>query len=110
MHKETAERVDRLRLRASKAEASLSKLKEQLAENEDEWVNAQLNLAGNFLTDVEAFFIGPLEKQEGFLRTVTQEAYILSNAEYVLEKVVIPQINLIGDAVTKYGPNLRAIG
>jgi uncharacterized coiled-coil protein SlyX len=110
MHKQTAERIERLRSRASIAEASLSDLKEQLAANQDEWVNAQLKLAEGTLTDVEAFFIGTLKREEHPPRTLAQEAYILNHAEYHLEKVVLPQIKAIKDMVTKFGPSVRTFG
>ncbi len=94
--------------------ASISDLKAQLAGNKDKYVNQLLQQALNAFDDVEVSFVGILKDDQKPPRTLDEESRVLDHAEFVLERIAVPQLKAIQDKPQSsvrrfYQPDSRAL-
>jgi len=60
--------------------------------------------------DLEASFVGILKTDRTPPRTVAEESRVLDHAEFVLERIAVPQLKAIQDMVAKFGPKILSTG
>jgi hypothetical protein len=97
------DKIERLRSSIREEKGIILKLDETIA---DAGLKATLNLASNWLGDVENFFLNTKTLQEP--STERALADWLSQAERVVQNAV-QQRKFVEDIVKKYGPNARTI-
>jgi hypothetical protein len=51
-------------------------------------------------------FLGILKEERTPPRSLSEESRVLDHAEFLLERIAIPQLKAIQDMVAKFGPNL----
>jgi len=73
----------------------------------DPGMTERLEFIRHFLEDIESFFLGSLAREQ---RTPEGEAYVLQNAEMVLERLIAPQVKQVQEIVAKFGPNVQSVG
>ena len=110
MHSDTNERMEGIRSRVLAGMASISDLKGQLAGKADKYVNQLLQQASNAFDDVEVSFIGILKTDRMAPRTRAEESRVLDHAEFVLDRIAVPQLKAIQDMVAKFGPKILSAG
>jgi hypothetical protein len=44
------------------------------------------------------------------LRTLAEESIWLDHAEFILERIAVPQLKAVRDMVAEFGPNIQSIG
>ena len=106
MHSETNERLQIIRSEVAGGKTSISDLKTRLADNADRYINHVLQQGSNSFDDVELLFLGILKEERTPPRSLSEESRVLDHAEFLLERIAIPQLKAIQDMVAKFGPNL----
>ena len=110
MHSDTNERMEGIRSRVLTGLASISDLKGQLAGKADKYMNQLLQHTLNAFDDVEVVFIGILNKDRMPPRTRAEESRVLDHAEFLLERIAVPQLKAIQEMVAKFGPKILSAG
>ena len=108
MHSEMGEHMERIHSKVQIEKSMLSDLKAQLASNTDRYVNQLLRQASNWLNEVEVLYLGILKDERFPPRTLAEETRILDQADFLLEKVTIPQLRTIQEMVTQFGLSVQS--
>jgi hypothetical protein len=106
MHTEIQQRMKQIQSRLDAGRASLSELKSQLADNDDECVKGVLQELSNKFSDVKDF-LAPLKHERMPPRNLSDESTILDRAEFWLERIALAQLKALQDMVAKFGPGVQ---
>jgi hypothetical protein len=107
MHSETNDRIKRIQSKVLAGKASISDLNAQIT---DSYVKEMLQRASNWFDDVEVHFLRSIQHERTPLRTLAEESIWLDHAEFILERIAVPQLKAVRDMVAEFGPNIQSIG